>query len=250
MVNNISKDVFMHKIDNKVKLTDMAWPEIKEAIENGFDRVVFSLGSTEQHGPHLPLKTDTLIGEEVAYRFAKKLGNTLQAPTINVGYSKHHLAFSGSLSLSQETLKAVICDYLDCLIKHGFKTIILLPYHGGNYASAQECIELYAKKHPDLKIVGYTNLLGIEHIINDHAGHDETSLFMALSEAEVRADKFEPGYLGKINEEAINTIFEKGMPALTNNGVLGDPTGASVQKGNEIFDIYVDFLIEKIEAQL
>ncbi|MBU1916785.1 creatininase family protein [bacterium] len=240
----------MTTIDNKVKLIDMTWPEIKTSIENGFDRVVFSLGSTEQHGPHLPLKTDTLIGEEVAYRFAKKLGNTLQAPTINVGYSKHHLAFAGSVSLSEDTLKAVICDYLDSLIKHGFKTIILLPYHGGNYASSQECIELYTKKHPELKIVGYTDLLGLEHIINDHAGHDETSLVMATSEAEVRTDKFEPGYSGKIDEDAINTIFEKGMPALTSNGILGDPKGASVENGNDIYARYVDFLVEKVLEQL
>ncbi|MFH1357953.1 MAG: creatininase family protein, partial [bacterium] len=85
---------------------------------------------------------------------------------------------------------------------------------------------------------------------NDHAGHDETSLVMATSEVEVRTDKFEPGYSGKIDEEAINTIFEKGMPALTSNGVLGDPRGASVLTGNDIYDKYVDFLVEKVQVQL
>ena len=88
-----------------VRMAEMTWPDIKSAIEQGYTTVVVAVGSTEQHGPHLPTMTDTRIGDELAHRVAMKLGHTLQAITITVGCSKHHLSFPGTISLRDETLR-------------------------------------------------------------------------------------------------------------------------------------------------
>ena len=118
-----------------IRLEDMNWPDIKKAIANGYKTVVVGIGATEQHGPHLPLKTDAVIGEMLAYEVAKGLGNALQAPTIRVGCSEHHLSFPGTISLHASTLKSIIIDYVESLKRHGFETVVLLPSHGGNFTT-------------------------------------------------------------------------------------------------------------------
>ena len=90
-----------------LRIVEMTWKQIKEAMEQGYRRVIFALGSIEQHGPHLPLVTDTLLGDVLAVRVAEKLGNTLVAPTIRPGCSEHHLSFPGSLSISSDLLAAL-----------------------------------------------------------------------------------------------------------------------------------------------
>ena len=96
---------------------DMA--DIRSAIERGFATVVVAVGSTEQHGPHLPTMTDTRIGDAVAERVARRLGNA-GGPDGPVGVSEHHLAFGGTVSLKPETLRLVLRDYIDSLGPPGF----------------------------------------------------------------------------------------------------------------------------------
>lgn len=247
-----------------IRMEDMNWPDIKEAIEKGFTTVVVAIGSTEQHGPHLPTKTDTLIGDTIAWKVALKLGKTLQAKTICVGFSEHHLAFPGTISLKTSTLKMIINDYSESLITQGFKTIIYLPSHGGNFAPVKEAIEEQQKKHPRIKIIGYTNLMQYVDFLFDisnefgitkeeagaHAGESETTLILALEGDLVRRDRFAPGYLGPLGEDEVKIILEKGMPALSEKGVLGDPTKASVERGEVYLERIVDFLFKEIRKQL
>jgi creatinine amidohydrolase len=89
----------------------MTWLEVKQALEQGYRCIIFALGSIEQHGPHLPLVTDTLIGDALAVRVAEKLGRALVAPTIRPGCSEHHMSFAGSLSISNELLAALTRAY-------------------------------------------------------------------------------------------------------------------------------------------
>ncbi|MEM3615123.1 MAG: creatininase family protein [Candidatus Methanomethylicia archaeon] len=74
-----------------IKMEDISWVEVKEALENGFDTVIVPIGSIEQHGPHLPLGTDTFISEVLAVRIAEKLSKTLVTPPITPGCSQHHM---------------------------------------------------------------------------------------------------------------------------------------------------------------
>lgn len=245
-------------------MEDMNWPDIKKAMEEGYTTVTVGIGSTEQHGPHLPTKTDTLIGDLIAQGVALKLGNALQARTIPVGCSEHHLAFPGTISLQASTLKMMMGDYTDSLVKQGFKTIIYLPSHGGNFQAVKEAIEELDAKFPEVKIIGYTDLMKFVECLFEisaefgiskdeagaHAGENETSFILAFAGELVKQDRFAPGYLGPLGEEEIKIILEKGMPALSEKGVLGDPTKASAERGEVYLEKIVNFLVKEIKNQL
>lgn len=248
---------------NNVSMEEMTWPEIKEAIESGFTTAVFAVGSTEQHGPHLPTMTDARIGDALAERFARKLGHALQARTIDVGLSEHHLAFAGTISLKPETLSLVLRDYVDSLARHGFRRIIILPSHGGNFATVHRAIEEARKAHPGIDITGFTNFQALVDFLyrmsaeygvspeesGAHAGESEASMMMALEPGLVHPDRFAPGYVGPTGEAEMAVIFEKGMTALTSNGILGDPRKASAAQGEIYLEQLVDFLVSAVSGE-
>ena len=243
-----------------IRMEQMTWPEIKAAIASGFTTAVVAIGSTEQHGPHLPTMTDACIGEELAYRVALKLGYALQARTIEVGLSEHHLAFAGTVSLRPETLRMILRDYGDSLVRHGFTRIVFLPSHGGNFATVRNAIEEARAAHPGVEFTGYTDLFGLIGFLNTasaeygvspeasgaHAGESETSMMMALERDLVATERFAAGYLGSTGENELKIILEKGMPALTSNGVLGDPRTASAEKGEVYLERTAAFLAAEI----
>jgi creatinine amidohydrolase len=119
-------------------MEEMTWPDINQAIDSGYTTVVFAVGSTEQHGPHLPEMTDARIGDEVGERVARKPGHALLARTIDVGVSDHHLSFAGTISLKPETLSLVLRDYVDSLVGHGFKRIVVVPTQGAASALLED----------------------------------------------------------------------------------------------------------------
>jgi len=246
-----------------IRMEEMTWPDIRAAVDAGFTTAVVGVGSTEQHGPHLPTMTDARIGDDVAERVARKLGHALHARTIEVGISPHHLSFAGTISLKAETLLLILRDYVDSLARHGFTRIVFVPSHGGNFATVQKAIEEARIAHPGVQVTGYTDLLGITAFLDGtsgrygvsaeeagaHAGENETSMMMALEGGLVRADRFAPGYLGPTGEAEVKLIFEKGMPALTANGVLGDPRKASAEKGADYLERLADFLVADVRTR-
>ncbi len=247
-----------------IRMDEMNWPDIKEAVDQGFTTVVIGIGSIEQHGPHLPLQTDALIGDAISNRVAARLKNALQGPTIRVGCSNHHLAFHGTISYRETTLKAIIHDYVDSLARHGFTKIILLPSHGGNFTTTQEVIDELQQKHPEIKIIGYTDLMGFIDALNSfssefgitkeesgaHAGESEASLVLALAKKLVMKERFVSGYLGPLGVEETKIIFEKGILALTENGIIGDPTKATSKKGEFYLENLVNFFVDEIKKQM
>ena len=105
-----------------VELDRLTWPEVKAAIETGRDTVVIAFGATEQHGPHLPLATDALLGDHLARVIADRL-DAFVAPTVRLGCSEHHLAFPGTLSLSVTTFHGVVADLVRSLARGGFRRV-------------------------------------------------------------------------------------------------------------------------------
>ena len=246
-----------------IRMGEMTWPDIQSAIEQGYTAVVVAVGSTEQHGPHLPTMTDTRIGDELAHRVAMKLGHTFQAITITVGCSKHHLSFPGTISLRDETLRMIIFDYIDSLIRGGFNRIVFLPSHGGNFPIVQATLKEAQIAHPGIEIIGVTDVTKLLDCMNAasaefginanesgaHAGESETSIMMALEKNLVIKDRFAPDYVGLTGEKELKIIFEQGMTALTKNGVLGDPRKASADKGEIYLNRLTEFLIQEIKKQ-
>jgi creatinine amidohydrolase len=130
---------------------ERAWTEIEGVRERV---VVLPLGALEQHGHHLPLLTDSMIGGDIARRAEQELGDTaLFLPTLWIGASDHHRAYAGTLSLSNDLYARVITEILESLIASGFRRIFLLTAHGGNLLPGSLAIydtQLRHRDKPDL----------------------------------------------------------------------------------------------------
>jgi creatinine amidohydrolase len=234
-------------------LERMAWPEVQAEVEGGRDTVVVPLGAVEQHGPHLPLGTDAMFGDEIGRAAAERL-NAFLAPTIPVGCSHHHLAFAGTISLEEETYHRVVGDIVRALASHGFKRIVLLPTHGGNFRPLGEAL---ARLGPleGVKIIAFTDVgmlasatigtgaeLGITAAEGGiHAGEWETSMMLALRPELVRMERAESGYVGDL-ASGMQRFFSEGVHVLADNGVFGDPRRASARAGEK----YVERLVEQV----
>src|SRR5919204_799276 len=120
-------------MSREVRIQRLSWPEIEEAIKSGKRTAVIAAASSEQHGPHLPEATDELLGEAIAVRLARKLGNALVAPVIRPGCSDHHMAFPGTITISPDLLMALLDAYVDSLTRHGFERFVVFSSHGGNF---------------------------------------------------------------------------------------------------------------------
>jgi len=246
----------------KYKLAEMNWPQVEEALRQGVDTVVVTFGSTEQHGLHLPLATDFLWGEELGERVARRLGNALVAPGLRIGCSEHHMTFPGSVTLRKETFIEVVIDYCRSLAHHGFRNIVLIPSHGGNFAPLAEAVQRIAGHLPDANIIDYTDLMDLmgatvptstEHGVTaeeagGHAGEFETSLMLALRPELVAMDRAQAGYVGDMGYAA-SIVFEQGFRALTENGVLGDPEKASAATGEAYLDVLTDLLVDYVQTR-
>ena len=240
----------------KINLFEMTRPEVEEAIASGVDTVIITIGSTEQHGLHLPLGTDAIMGEALGQRVARALGDTLLAPGMRIGCSEHHMDFAGSLTLSRQTFIGVVGDICRSLARHGFRHIVLLPTHGGNFAPLAKAVEAIRPELSGVNLIAFTDLMAFMDEIfqtgkarkvtpeqaGAHAGEFETSIMLYLRPDLVAIDKAQPGYVGDQLRIA-PLVFEKGFRAVTANGVLGDPRNASAANGEAYMAAITDLLV-------
>jgi len=240
-------------------LDRLTWPEVKAEINNGRDTVVAPFGSTEQHGRHMPLGTDALLGDEFGWSLAERLDAFL-APTVRFGCSEHHLAFAGTISLSQETFQRVVADVVKSLSRHGFRRIVLLPTHGGNFKPLADAV---AKLEPveNVRVLAFTDLEGFVNAAFEssrvfgvnaaqsgaHSGEWETSLMLALRPEQVKMDQAAEGFVGELSE-IMARVFD-GIQNLDESGVLGDPRPATAEAGKKYFEEMAEFLYHWVEDQ-
>ena len=237
-------------------LERLTWAEVEQAQKEGFDTVLIVTGSIEQHGPHLPLSTDTTLGYAIGDRLVKKLDGALLAPVVRPGLSEHHMAFKGTLTLSKETFISLVSDYVNSLIRHGFTKIILTFSHGGNSAALTEAAHKLADQYPETEILvvdeamdaftesikPYSEEAGLDAgIVGVHAGECETSLFLAYDESQVRKDRLAKGYTGEIGDKIIK-LLANGLHTITENGVLGDATYADKERGEKYLDAITSYM--------
>jgi creatinine amidohydrolase/Fe(II)-dependent formamide hydrolase-like protein len=243
-----------------IALEGLTWPEVREEIEGGRDTIVVSFGAVEQHGHHLPLCTDSLFGDELGRAVAERL-DAFQAPTVRLGCSRHHLAFPGTVSVEESTFHAIVRDVVASLSLHGFRRIVLLPTHGGNFGPLAAALE-QIEAPEGVKVIGITDLallvnstlgLGGELGISQsegglHGGEWETSLMLALRPELVHMDRAVAGYTGDL-EAGLQRFFEEGTHALTDVGVIGDPARASAENGRRYFERLVELTVEYVDAR-
>ena len=176
-----------------LRWTELRSPELAALCEN--DAIVLlPVGSIEQHGPHLPVETDSRLAEEVSVRAAGLVSAThaiVVAPTVWTGLSEHHMGFAGTISVSFSTFAAVLKDICETIQRHGFKKLMLVNGHGGNIAALQVLVgELSrALPHP-VKALTYCHLESCAQAYADiledqtkvhHAGEAETSMMLVVT---------------------------------------------------------------------
>jgi creatinine amidohydrolase len=242
-----------------VELDKLSWPEVEAELHRGRDTVVVAFGATEQHAHHLPLATDALIGDHLARLVADRL-DAFVAPTVRVGCSAHHLDFPGTLSLGEQTFHAVVADLVRSLARAGFRRLVLLPTHGGNFAPLAAALEELGEL-PGTTVVALTDL-GVlleiartgerEHgvALSDgglHAGEWETSMLLYIHPELVHMERAEAGYTGDL-QQGIGRMFESGVKALSENGAIGDPSQASAEHGERYLEVALELVLEQIEA--
>jgi len=241
-----------------LELDKLTWPEVKAQLEGGRQTVVIAFGATEQHGHHMPLATDALVGDHFARELAERL-DAFVAPTVRVGCSSHHLAFPGTLSIADATFHAIVADLVSSLAGAGFRRIVLVPTHGGNFGPLAAAVEKLPPQNRE-RVVAITDLsvflriaqLGEREFdipLPDgglHAGEWETSMMLAIHPELVHMDRADAGYVGD-PEAAIAGMFESGVDSLTDVGAIGNPVRASAEHGHRYWATALDLAVELVE---
>ncbi|MBF9319075.1 mycofactocin biosynthesis peptidyl-dipeptidase MftE [Mycobacteroides chelonae] len=188
------------------------------------------LGSTEQHGPHLPLDTDTRIANAVATAAAGELavdtgdGRTALAPAIAYGSSGEHQSFAGTISIGTEALTRVLVEYARSATQW-CRRIVFVNGHGGNIEATVSAVRLLRSEGRDIAWWACAVEGG-----DAHAGHVETSLLLHISPENVRREEVLAGNSAPLRE-LMAPMRAGGVAAVSAIGVLGDPTTASSQEG-------------------
>ncbi|MBO0686740.1 MAG: creatininase family protein [Candidatus Dormibacteraeota bacterium] len=243
--------------EGELRLARLTWVEVGRRQRAGWDTAVLPLGATEQHGPHLPLGTDSLVGDAVAVRVAQQLGRSFVLPPLPIGASEEHRGFPGTLSLSHETVAAVVTDCCSWLVERGFHSVVVFSAHGGN----ERGLELAAARlagFPEVILadreVGFSGAeflagRGIDPArAGAHAGLVETSEVLALAPAAVDMQAAEAGYVGSL-DAAWPLLTTEGLRAVTANGVLGDPRGATPEIGEALLDAWAASIVEVVRRR-
>ena len=222
------------------ELAQAQWPTIEKNLRQ---LLVVPVGSLEQHGPHLPLDTDTQIAVAVARRACQGRAGVALAPALPVGASGEHAAFPGTLSIGAEALTA-------CLIELGrhaslhWPALLLVNGHGGNVTAVEAAVGR-------LRYEGRACLAWHAALPEGdaHAGRSETSVMLALAPGAVRLDTAERGDVRPLGE-ILPLLRERGVRAVSANGVLGDPAGASAAEGEHLLARLVDSLSAAVDQFL
>lgn len=203
-------------------LSAHAWPDVPaDAL------LLVPVGSLEQHGPHLPLDTDTVIAAEVAGRVAAHLledGPVTVAPPITLGASGEHHGFAGTLSIGTDALATLLVELVRSA-ELWTPRVVLVNAHGGNVFALERAVtQLRDEGHATAWVACATEGLDL------HAGRGETSIMLHLRPRAVAMQRAEPGNTAPL-ADLLPTLMTSGVRGASANGVLGDPTGASAEEG-------------------
>lgn len=253
---------------NEIEYRKLTWPQILEAAENDA-MVIVPTAAMEEHGHHLPLDTDILLGETIALRAARESDHqVLVMPPLWVGYEAHHMDFPGTIDMDWDIFIRYALCVTTSLVRHGFRKLMILNSHGSN----RPLIEIVARdtvvQHPEAMCVALSwwELQDAqrafaevrESSVTSHACELETSAYLAIDEARVRmdlaqrdldegmsthfwsdlmAERPDPTYKNSVKHMEIWSAFSK-------TGVRGDPTKATKHKGEVVLDAAVAELVE------
>jgi creatinine amidohydrolase len=198
------------------------------------------VGATEQHGPHLPLSTDTDIAIALAERLTRERDCVIAAPALAYGSSGEHAGFAGTLSIGQEATRDLLLE-LGRAASASFSRLLLICGHGGNVAPLSSAVQRLGEEGRDVRAF-FPRWSG-----DAHAGRTETSLMLALAPDRVRIERARPGATAPLTE-LLPRLMREGVRAVSPAGVLGDPAGASAAEGSELLRLAVAELVALVDS--
>jgi mycofactocin system creatininase family protein len=223
----------------RVRLAELAWPDVAEGAASGAILAV-PVGATEQHGPHLPLSTDTDIALALCDRLAAGRTDVLVAPPVAYGSSGEHAGFAGTLSIGQEATEFLLVE-LGRSAAETFGRLLFVSAHGGNAGPVARAVARLRAESRDVEVF-QPRWDG-----DPHAGRQETALQLALRPGRVRMDRAVPGDRRPLGE-VLPLLREGGTRAVSRNGVLGDPTGATASQGEVLLAELATALESQVDA--
>jgi creatinine amidohydrolase len=247
-------------------MMEMTSWKVAQYIASGKDTVIIPVGSCEQHGPHIPLGTDTFITQETAVRIGRLLG-AIVAPIINVGVSDQHLSWPGTISLRGETIQLIIRDYLESLIPHGFKTFVLFFFHTKNKIPIDAAAWELKRRFESVRMLVvnafaawqscaaeiFGSKTELDPLWLSHGGQGETACVQQLGYSVDQNDmpeRFTPrDFIERTRSQEVYEIIQD-LRTYAPDGFWGEPRKASAELGNRIFTIVSNQLAAQIAKRL
>jgi mycofactocin system creatininase family protein len=219
-------------------LSDLTWTEVGQLSTDAV--LAIPLGSTEQHGPHLPLSTDTDIAVALCRRLAAARPGVLIAPAMPYGSSGEHAGFPGTLSIGQDVVEAFVVELVRSATDT-FRRIVLVSAHGGNAEAVRRAVMRLRAEGRDVRAHEP------RWEADPHAGGPETSILLALTPDRVRMAS---AVVGDTRPLAVlmPLLRTGGVRAVSAVGVLGDPTGATADEGRALLDQLGGALVAEVET--
>ncbi|MEV8547217.1 mycofactocin biosynthesis peptidyl-dipeptidase MftE [Streptomyces sp. NPDC051572] len=220
----------------------LAWPDVPQSAV-----VLVPVGSFEQHGPHLPMHTDTTIAAAVAEHAARRLdaetstGRHLAAPAIPYGASGEHQDFPGTMSIGSAALETVLVELVRSLSTWAGR-VVFVSGHGGNLDGLGSAVTRLAAEGHDVSWVPCSIPGG-----DAHAGHTETSLMLHLAHSEVDMSRAVRGNCADLHD-LLPAMVAGGVRPVSASGVLGDPRGACARTGAAILRTMTDDVVARIRC--
>ena len=237
-----------------MKLAELNWPDMEKVSRDTV--VVFPIAALEQHGPHLPFITDTAEVTAIIERLDQDIPTEILClPTQWLGYSPHHMQFKGTITAKTDTHINMIVDTVDSMINADFKDILIVNGHGGNVPNMTVALQRLMENSPQARVYG-TSWFAYDEISEiieagphgwGHAGEMETSIMMAIHPDLVQTDRLQQDGHPLISALSTQVKRYRMIHEATDQGVYGDPTFGSAEKGHRFLHAAVDVLKRIVE---